>query len=425
MSVGCLHGSAATGVVSDRRLRVSPFDVVRKSSSPLGVTQAEIPSSSGEGRAERSSGEADRSGRAMERPSRTTSAPLPPASQRLSQLPAPDDVLHPRGRIWPPLPESAPLRQRALRALVRLGQGLHYHGVFRAAPAMAFHFFLSLLPLLVFCGYVLGLVARRKGVSTVLGLLLDNLPSTSEAIVRNEVTHLASADRLGPLAAIGFLWIASGGTHGLMDAVGAVVGAPRRAWWKQRLFALGSVIATLVAFGVATFGIIEWDDVVHAPERTAVTMTSPAADGATVAPSTSASVAPAKTVTRTSRGTTAPKRARKILRSGGERVLTIALSLAMAVGGLSAFYRFAVSHAKRVRRRVLPGAILAVGLWIVVSWGFSLYLRTLASYTVYYGSLAAVAVLLVWLWLVSLSILVGAELNSQLEGLRDELQSDA
>lgn len=96
-------------------------------------------------------------------------------------------------------------------------------------------------------------------------------------------------------------------------------------------------------------------------------------------------------------------------------------SIAGALVGLCAFYRFAVSHARTIRRRVLPGAAAAVASWIIVSWGFSLYLRTLASYTVYYGSLAAVAVLLVWLWLVSLAILVGAELNSQLEGLRDEL----
>lgn len=97
------------------------------------------------------------------------------------------------------------------------------------------------------------------------------------------------------------------------------------------------------------------------------------------------------------------------------------LSIVGALAGLGAFYRFAVSHARTVRRRVMPGAVAAVASWIIVSWGFSLYLQTLASYTVYYGSLAAVAVLLVWLWLVSLAILVGAELNSQLEGLRDEL----
>ncbi len=369
------------------------------------MTQAEVPSSSG--KSERDvSGEPD---------ARSTHAP--PVSYRASQLPLlPDDVLHPRGRIWPPLPKSAPRGRRVGRALVRLGQGLHYHGVFRAAPAMAFHFFLSLLPLLVFIGYVLGLVARRRGVSTVLGLVLDNVPAASEAILRNEVTRLASADRLGPLAAVGFLWVASGGTHGLMDAVESVVGAPRRKWWKQRLFALGSVIAALGALGLAAFGIVEWDNIVHAPERTAVVASAPASDPAAVSADTSA---------RSKDGpTTAPRRARKILRSGGERVLAITSSLAMAIGGLSAFYRFAVTHAKRVRRRVLPGAMLAVALWIVVSWGFSLYLRTLASYTVYYGSLAAVAVLLVWLWLVSLSILVGAELNSQLEGLRDELQLD-
>jgi membrane protein len=113
------------------------------------------------------------------------------------------------------------------------------------------------------------------------------------------------------------------------------------------------------------------------------------------------------------------RRARKILREGGERVLAISLSLVAAVGGLATFYHFAVAHARRVRRHVLPGAVVAVTLVIVVSWGFSLYVRTLASYTVYYGSLAAIAVLLVWLWLVSIAILVGAELNSQLEGLRD------
>jgi membrane protein len=109
------------------------------------------------------------------------------------------------------------------------------------------------------------------------------------------------------------------------------------------------------------------------------------------------------------------------LRSGTERVLMFSFTIVAAVAGLCAFYRFGVSYGRGVRRRVLPGAVAAVASWILVSWGFGLYLRTLASYTVYYGGLAAVAVLLVWLWLVSLAILVGAELNTQLEGLRDEL----
>ncbi|HVJ92197.1 MAG TPA: YhjD/YihY/BrkB family envelope integrity protein [Labilithrix sp.] len=318
-----------------------------------------------------------------------------------------------------------------MRALVRLGQGLQYHGAFRAAPAMAFHFFLSLLPLLVFLGYVVGLVARSKGVSAVLGIVLDSLPSATQALLKNEVNDLANADRLGPLAAIGFLWVASGGIHGLMDAVESVVGAPPRVWWKQRLFAMGWVFGTLVVFGIAVFGIVEWDTVVNAPSRPAVVDTMPSNHAVRPSRPPNHSMIPSARETGGDvpspsspvRATpAAPKRARRILRAGGERVLTIVFSLTAAIGGLSAFYRFSVSHARHVRRRVLPGAVTALVLWLVVSWGFSLYLRTLASYTVYYGSLAVVAVLLVWLWLVSLAILVGAELNAQLEGLRDELR---
>ncbi|MBX3209672.1 MAG: YihY/virulence factor BrkB family protein [Labilithrix sp.] len=373
------------------------------------MTQAEIPSSSSDATP-------------SDRPS---SAAEPPRSLRPSQVgPVSSDMLHPRGRIRPPMPPSAPRRERLLRALVRLGQGLHFHGVFRAAPAMAFHFFLSLLPLLVFIGYVLGLVAQRKGVAAALGLLLDTLPPTAEAVVKNEVSHLASADRLGPLAAVGFLWVASGGVHGLMNAVEMVVGAPNRAWWKQRLFALGWVIATLSAVGVAAFGIIEWETLVKArPAVAVVDAIAPVGDEAEGARPERPDVA-ADAHAASSREGLSPRQARKLLRSGSERVLTLSLSLAGAVGGLCLFYRLAVSHAREVRRRLLPGALVAVALWLVVSWGFSLYLRTLASYTVYYGSLAAVAVLLVWLWLTSLAILVGAELNSQLEGLRDELRTD-
>lgn len=265
-----------------------------------------------------------------------------------------------------------------MRTAVRLAQGLYHHeDIFPAARAMAFHVFLSLLPLLAFTGYVLGLVAQRKGASAAIGLVVENLPATTRAMIEGEVTSLASADRLGPLAAAGFLWIAAGGIQGLMQAIERVVGAPRRPWWKQRLLALAWVIATLAAFGVASFALIEWDAVIHAQP------------------------------------------ARRILRIGGERVIAVGLSITTAVGVLAAFYRFAVARPDGVRRRVVPGALLAIALILLISSAFGLYVGTLGGYAVYYGGLAAIAVLLVWLWLVSLSILVGAELNAQLEGLRD------
>lgn len=315
--------------------------------------------------------------------------PLPAVRPKLESL---YELSHPRGRIRPPLEVTAPRWQRFGRALVRLAQGLFFHDVFQVAPAMAFHFFLSLLPLLVFVGYVLGLIAEQKGVSTVLALFLDNLPTSTESILKGEVTALARADRLGPIALGGFFWIASGGIHGLMDAMERVVGAKPRPWWRKRALALLWVLATLFAFGVASFGIIEWDNVTRFdPER----------------------------------GTTVLVPTLRVLKTGGTRVIGGVLSIAIAIGGLSAFYRFAVAHSRRVKRRVVPGAVVAVALWILVSWGFGVYVQSLTNYTVYYGSLAAVAVLLVWLWLVSIAMLIGAELNSQLEGLRDALRSDA
>jgi membrane protein len=82
---------------------------------------------------------------------------------------------------------------------------------------------------------------------------------------------------------------------------------------------------------------------------------------------------------------------------------------------LASFYRLAVVRPPRVRRRVWPGTIAAVACWLVVSWAFGAYAASMADYALFYGSLAAVAVLLVWLYLTSLSLIVGAEVNALLE----------
>jgi membrane protein len=92
----------------------------------------------------------------------------------------------------------------------------------------------------------------------------------------------------------------------------------------------------------------------------------------------------------------------------------------VGVCALAAFYWLSVERPKHVKRRVWPGAVVAMVLWMSMSWGFGSYVSSLGTYTVYYGSLAAVAVLLVWFWLSSLVFLVGAELNAQLEGVRDQ-----
>jgi membrane protein len=73
-------------------------------------------------------------------------------------------------------------------------------------------------------------------------------------------------------------------------------------------------------------------------------------------------------------------------------------------------------------RWVSPGAILAIVVWLVASVGFALYVANFGSYNKTYGTLGAVIVFLVWLWITNLALLLGAEFNAELERGR-ELES--
>jgi membrane protein len=73
-------------------------------------------------------------------------------------------------------------------------------------------------------------------------------------------------------------------------------------------------------------------------------------------------------------------------------------------------------------RWITPGSLVGVSLWILASAGFALYVANFGSYNKTYGSLAGVIVFLVWLWISNLAVLLGAELNAELERAR-ELES--
>ena len=64
---------------------------------------------------------------------------------------------------------------------------------------------------------------------------------------------------------------------------------------------------------------------------------------------------------------------------------------------------------------LLPGAVVGVGLWLAASVGFSFYLDNFASYNRVYGTLGALVAFLVWAWLVNLALLVGVEVNRDVE----------
>ncbi len=70
-------------------------------------------------------------------------------------------------------------------------------------------------------------------------------------------------------------------------------------------------------------------------------------------------------------------------------------------------------------RFLTPGAVLAVIVWLVASGLFAVYASRFGAYNKAWGSLAAVVVMLTWLWLSGLALLLGAELNAEIERSRE------
>ena len=70
-------------------------------------------------------------------------------------------------------------------------------------------------------------------------------------------------------------------------------------------------------------------------------------------------------------------------------------------------------------RLITPGAVLAVALWILASLAFAFYVANFGSYDKTYGTLGGVVTFLVWLWITNVAVLLGAELNAEVERSRE------
>ena len=91
-------------------------------------------------------------------------------------------------------------------------------------------------------------------------------------------------------------------------------------------------------------------------------------------------------------------------------------ALMVVIGiGILLIYRFGPSREPAQWRWLIPGAVLATAIWIVASIAFSFYLQNFADYSVTYGSLGAVIGFMVWVWISVVILIVGAELNSEME----------
>lgn len=97
------------------------------------------------------------------------------------------------------------------------------------------------------------------------------------------------------------------------------------------------------------------------------------------------------------------------------RTLRWPLLLVFVCCGIAVLYRYGPSRARAKWRWITGGGVFATIAWFAMSIGFSYYLENFANYNAVYGSLGAVVGFMMWAWLSVTIILVGAELNSEIE----------
>jgi membrane protein len=249
------------------------------------------------------------------------------------------------------------------------------------ASGLAFDFLLALFPLLVFLLSLFGLFASRS-IQLRTGLLsyfADFLPPLAFQLLKNtteELAKTASEEKLtiGVLLA---LWLASAGVASMISTLNVAYRVKEvRSWFKVRAIALGltlliSILMFLALCIVLAGGtLIDWIG--------------------------------------------------KELHLASEMVV-IWNALQWPAAALFVVFSYALIYScgpNAQRRRwywITPGSAFGAFLWLAASAGFRIYLRYFNTYTATYGSLGALVILVVWLYVAGLAFLIGGEINANLE----------
>ena len=244
------------------------------------------------------------------------------------------------------------------------------------AAGVAFFGFLSLFPAVVAAVLAYGLVADPAQLRDQAKELTAAMPASGRELLLQQLDALASAPRQGlgigvAIAVVAALWAASGGAGYLLTAVNLAYDEDEtRGFVRRKSLALGmtlgAIVFVLAAIGLFTAGTAIGNDVAT-PVRILLQV------------------------------------ARLLLAVG---LITVALAVTYRLGP--------DRDAPRIRW-VTTGAVVATVIWLIASIGFSIYVETFANYAKTYGSLAAVVVLMLWLWLTAYAVLLGAEINAETE----------
>ena len=285
-------------------------------------------------------------------------------------------------RVGGPLALSLRCWWRALKESV---QQFRERSLTDAAAALTYYAVLSLFPGLIVLVAVLGLVGQHpQTTNAILNIINDLGPRSAVDTFRGPIEGVikskSGAGALLGVGLVGSLWSASGYIGAFTRASNLIYGVKEgRPFWKRRPLQLLLTMLAVVLLALLSIAMVLTGDLARAVGReTGI--------GNTVVDIWSVAKWP--------------------------------VLVAIVIGLFSALYYVAPNVRQHSYRWITPGSVVAVVLWGLASLGFTLYVSHFGSFNKTYGSLGAVVVFLIWLWLANVALLFGAVFNAELERSR-------
>ena len=264
-----------------------------------------------------------------------------------------------------------------LDILARTKQQLGEDNLTIVAAGVAFYCFVAVVPALAALVAIYGLIADPSQVTDQITALASIMPGEALPLLRDQMVRITSNDGAAGIGAIlGVLlalYSSANATKALISGLNiAYDETEKRSFVKLTLVALVLTIGGILAAGLA-IGLVA----------------------------------------------VLPSILERMHISGSIETLLNIVRWPLLMGGfitsLAVLYRYGPCRNDAQWRWVSPGAIVAGILWLLGSAAFSLYVSKFASYDKTYGPLGAVVVFLMWLYISALTVLIGAEFNSEME----------
>jgi membrane protein len=246
------------------------------------------------------------------------------------------------------------------------------------AAQLAFYFFLALFPALLFLVALISFLPVNGLLNGITSMLARVAPGDVIGIVQDEILQVAHDKNSGllTLGMIGTIWSMSSGMDAIISTLNEAYDVQEgRPWWKVKATAVSLTLS------LATFIVIS----------TALVMVGPSL-GVKIA--AWFNLGPVFTM--------------------GWSVVRWPIVFALVALGIAIIYYYA-PDAEQEWIWITPGSVLATFSWLAISVGFKFYVTNFATYNATYGAIGGVIVLMLWFYVSSLAVLIGAELNAEIE----------